>query len=126
MTCEADGANDRLPPGPDNALALTSAGSHAALSLALWRLLGLQGVMNASHFMAMPLLAVYCTSALGLSAATTGAVLAVYFAGARMTPVVVAPLVDRFGRWPAVSWGLFLRGVVFLVSCWRPVRQRHS
>jgi Na+/melibiose symporter-like transporter len=113
MTCEADGANDRLPPGPDNALALTSAGSHAALSLALWRLLGLQGVMNASHFMAMPLLAVYCTSALGLSAATTGAVLAVYFAAARMTPVVVAPLVDRFGRWPAVSWGLFLRGVGF-------------
>ena len=80
----------------------------------LWRLVALQGLMNASHFMAMPLLAVYCTSALSLSPTATGAVLAVYFLAARVTPIAVAPLVDRFGLWPAVVLGLTLRGAGFL------------
>ena len=84
------------------------------LTAALRRLVVLQTLMNGSHFMAMPLLAVYCAQSIGLSTGAVGAVLAVYFLAARVTPIVFAPLADRFGLWPAVLTGLALRGVGFL------------
>lgn len=84
------------------------------LPAALWRLVAVQTLMNGSHFMAMPLLAVFCSEVLKLPVAAVGSVLAVYFIAARVMPVVVAPLVDRFGLWPAVTTGLMLRGAGFL------------
>lgn len=92
----------------------------SALTPALWRLIGLQGLMNASHFMAMPLLALHCATTLGMSPTDVGAVLALYFLAARVTPVVVAPLADRFGLWPAVVGGLVLRGLGFLGLAFAP------
>lgn len=99
---------------PSQGCPTARAQSTPVLSFALWRLVGLQSLMNASHFMAMPLLAVYCSSVLGLSAAATGAVLAVYFLTSRLTPVFIAPLADRYGLWLAVIVGLALRGLGFL------------
>ena len=85
------------------------------LSLALYRLVVVQGLMNGSHFMAMPLLAVYCVHVLSLNESQVGVVLAVYFLAARVTPVVTAPLADRYGLWPALVLGLIMRGLGFVV-----------
>ncbi len=84
------------------------------ISAPLWRLLSVQFIMNASHFMAMPVLAIYCSTVLNLSLASTGAVLSVYFIASRATPVFIAPVVDRYSRWNAVIIGLLMRGLGFL------------
>ncbi|MGI9371246.1 MAG: MFS transporter [Hyphomicrobiales bacterium] len=86
---------------------------HANLPAALWRLVLLQAAMNGSHFMVMPLLAVYCSEHLSLSASSIGLVLAIYFIAARVTPMVFGPLADRYGLWPSVILGLWLRGAGF-------------
>lgn len=86
----------------------------------LVRLVVMQSVMNASHFMAMPLLAIHAVDNLRLSRTDVGTMLFAYFVCARVLPLVLAPLADRYGRWLALTAGLVLRSIGFLGFALQP------
>lgn len=93
------------------------------MSSALWRLIVVQGLMNASHFMAMPIIGLYCLKELSYSEFDVSITLTTYFLFARVAPLVVAPVVDRFGKWEGVTLGLVLRGCGFLIFTVRPTAE---
>ena len=72
-------------------------------------LLAMQFLMNLSTFTAMPLMAVYMTSHLGLSATVLGTVFTIHLAMGRALPIVTGPLVDRFGFRNMMVLGLLVR-----------------
>jgi MFS family permease len=76
----------------------------------LWRLLATQGCMNATHFMAFPLFAVYMANRLGYEAGPLGTVLTVHLVTRQVLPCCTGPIADRFGFRLFMVAGLFLRG----------------
>ena len=89
----------------------------------LWSLLLIQFLMNAGHFMAIPLLAVHLNSNLELGAAALGTVLTVHLLSARLLPGITGPLVDRLGPRGLMIAGLLCRalglfGLAYLESFW--------
>ncbi|MEM7168540.1 MAG: MFS transporter [Pseudomonadota bacterium] len=89
----------------------------------IWSLLFIQFLMNAGHFMAIPLLAVHLNSNLQLGASALGTVLTVHLLSARLLPGISGPLVDYMGPRGLMIIGLLCRafgliGVVFLDFFW--------
>ena len=76
----------------------------------LWRLLATQGCMNATHFMAFPLFAVYMANDLGFQPGQLGTVLTVHLVTRQVLPSLTGPIADRFGLRIFLIAGLFLRG----------------
>jgi MFS family permease len=76
----------------------------------LWRLLATQGCMNATHFMAFPLFAVYMANRLGYEPGQLGTVLTVHLVTRQVLPSFTGPIADRFGFRLFMVAGLFLRG----------------
>ena len=74
------------------------------------RLLWGQLCMNASHFMTVPLLAVFLSRDLGLGPAALATVMGANLLLAQSLPLLAGPLVDRYGAKPALVLGLCLRG----------------
>lgn len=68
---------------------------------------------NVGSFMVMPILAVYFATTRGYSATETGIILGVYFAAARITPLFIGALSDRFGSYKFIFWGLICRAIGF-------------
>lgn len=67
--------------------------------------------MNASHFMTVPLLAVFLSRDLLLGPAALATVMGANLLLAQSLPLLAGPLVDRYGAKPALVLGLCLRGV---------------
>jgi MFS family permease len=77
-------------------------------------LLRMQGLMNASHFMTVPLLALHMSVKLHFSSAALATVMAANLLSAQILPLMAGAIADRFGtRWMIII-GLWLRGVGFL------------
>ena len=89
----------------------------------MWPILGTQFLMNASHFMAVPLLAVYLADKMGLSALQLGSVMAANLLSAQTLPLITGPLADRFNAKRFLVCGLAMRGIGLIAfSCvddWR-------
>lgn len=94
--------------------AITS--SHA-LPVAIRRLLGMQGMMNTSHFMTIPLLAIYMSAHLQFGAAALAAVMSANLICAQVLPLLTGVMADRLGSHGLVTVGLGLRGIGFLGFC---------
>lgn len=79
--------------------------------------------MNASHFMAVPLLAVYLVDKMGLSALLLGSVMAANLLSAQTMPLITGPLADRFNAKRFLVGGLAMRGIGLMafacVDDWR-------
>lgn len=87
------------------------------LPVAIQRLLGMQGMMNASHFMTIPLLALYMSNHLQFSAAALGSVMSANLLCAQVLPLAAGAVADRMGSHGLVTMGLGLRGLGFLGFC---------
>ncbi len=74
----------------------------------------MQGLMNASHFMTVPLLALYMSANLHFGAAALASVMSANLLSAQALPLVAGAIADRFGSHMIITLGLFLRGVGFL------------
>jgi MFS family permease len=89
----------------------------------MWPILGTQFVMNASHFMTVPLLAIYLATTMGLSSFQVGSVMAANLLSAQVLPLITGPLADRFNAKRFLICGLALRslGLVAFTSMgdWR-------
>ncbi len=77
----------------------------------IWKLLFIQMLMNAGHFMAIPLLAVHLNSNLGLGAVSIGTVLTIHLLAARLLPAVTGPLADWLGPRGLMIGGLLVRAI---------------
>lgn len=89
------------------------------------RLLWMQGLMNASHFMTIPLLALYMSANLHFGAAALASVMSANLLSAQVLPLAAGAITDRFGSHRVITLGLLLRGLGFLgfsyfegVSAW--------
>lgn len=89
------------------------------------RLLWMQGLMNASHFMTIPLLALYMSANLHFGAAALASVMSANLLSAQVLPLAAGAIADRFGSHRVITLGLMLRGLGFLgfsafdgVSAW--------
>lgn len=80
----------------------------------VWTLLSVQFLMNASHFMAMPLLAFHLMERIELGAAQLGTVLTIHLFSARLLPVITGPLADLYGSRRLMVYGLVLRSIGLL------------
>lgn len=69
-----------------------------------------QFFMNASHFMAVPLLAIYLAKDLQLAPAELGTVMAANLIFAQALPLIAGPFADRYGAKLCLVLGLYLRG----------------
>lgn len=78
------------------------------------RLLWMQGLMNASHFMTVPLLALYMSANLQFGAAALASVMSANLLSAQALPLAAGAIADRFGSHMIITLGLLLRGVGFL------------
>jgi MFS family permease len=78
------------------------------------RLLWMQGLMNASHFMTIPLLALYMSANLHFSAAALASVMSANLLCAQALPLAAGAVADRFGSHRLITLGLLLRGLGFL------------
>jgi predicted MFS family arabinose efflux permease len=72
-------------------------------------LLRMQFLMNASHFMTVPLLALYMSNTLHFSAARLATVMSANLLAAQALPVFAGLVADRFGSKHLLSAGLWLR-----------------
>lgn len=77
-------------------------------------LLRMQGLMNASHFMAVPLLALHMSVKLHFSSAALATVMAANLLSAQILPLMAGAIADRFGTGWMIIIGLWLRGLGFL------------
>jgi predicted MFS family arabinose efflux permease len=75
----------------------------------LWKLLATQCVMNASHFMSMPLLALYVIGHLHLSPVALGSVMVSNLLAAQLLPLAAGLVADRFGTRHLMVGGFLLR-----------------
>jgi MFS family permease len=69
-----------------------------------------QFFMNASHFMSVPLLAIYLAKDIQLSPAELGTVMAANLLFAQALPLIAGPFADRYGAKVGMVLGLILRG----------------
>ncbi len=72
------------------------------------RLLWMQGLMNASHFMTVPLLAMYMSANLHFSAAALASVMSANLLCAQALPLAAGAIADRFGSQMIITLGLLL------------------
>ncbi|CAN7546956.1 MFS transporter [Caballeronia sp. LjRoot31] len=77
-------------------------------------LLLIQGVMNASHFMTVPLLALHMSMTLHFSAAALATVMSANLVSAQVLPLMTGAVADRFGSRRMMALGLWLRGLGFI------------
>lgn len=84
---------------------------------AIQRLLWMQGLMNASHFMTVPLLALHMSSNLQFGALALASVMSANLLCAQMLPIAAGTIADRLGSERLISLGLLLRGAGFLGFC---------
>lgn len=84
--------------------------NYGEIPFLLWRLLATQGCMNATHFMAFPLFAVYMANDLEFQTGQLGTVLTVHLVTRQVLPSLTGPVADRFGLRIFLIAGLFLRG----------------
>ncbi|WP_338129689.1 MFS transporter [Burkholderia glumae] len=77
-------------------------------------LLRMQGVMNASHFMSIPLLALYMSMTLRFNSTALATVMSANLLSAQVLPLIAGAVADRFGARPLIALGLWLRGLGFL------------
>lgn len=82
---------------------------HSEISLR--QLIIAQGVMNAAHFLALPVFALHFTSVEGVGAEVASFSLGLFLAVARLTPLLTGPLADRLGAWVSLRLGLTLRAI---------------
>lgn len=81
------------------------------------RLLWMQGMMNASHFMTIPLLALYMSAHLQFGAVALASVMSANLLCAQILPLVSGAIADRMGSHRLITLGLWLRGAGFLGFC---------
>ncbi|KPY04339.1 putative Multidrug resistance protein mdtH [Pseudomonas coronafaciens pv. oryzae] len=81
----------------------------------MWPILAIQFVMNASHFMVVPLLAVYLASTMGLTSLEVGTVMAANLLSAQVLPVITGSLADRFNAKRFLIGGLAMRSIGLIV-----------
>jgi hypothetical protein len=77
-------------------------------------LLLIQGAMNASHFMTVPLLALHMSMTLHFSAAALATVMSANLVSAQVLPLMTGAVADRFGSRRMMALGLWLRGLGFI------------
>lgn len=77
-------------------------------------LLRMQGVMNASHFMTVPLLALHMSMTLHFSSVALATVMSANLLSAQTLPLIAGAVADRFGSRRMMALGLCLRGLGFL------------
>lgn len=77
-------------------------------------LLLMQGAMNASHFMTVPLLALHMSITLHFSSLELGTVMSVNLISAQALPLIVGPIADRVGSRRVMAVGLWLRAMGFV------------
>jgi len=77
----------------------------------LWALLATQFLMNASHFMAIPLLTVYMLKTLHFGPIQIGTVMTLNLVAAQALPLITGLMTDRLGFRPLMVTGLVLRAV---------------
>jgi len=85
--------------------------------VAIQRLLWMQGAMNASHFMTIPLLALYMSAHLHFGAVALASVMSANLLCAQVLPLVAGAIADRMGSQRLITLGLWLRGAGFLGLC---------
>ena len=73
--------------------------------------------MNASHFMTIPLLALYMSAHLQFGAVALASVMSANLLCAQVLPVAAGAIADRMGSHRLITVGLWLRGVGFLGFC---------
>lgn len=78
------------------------------------QLLWMQGLMNTSHFMTVPLLALYMSANLHFGAAALASVMSANLLCAQALPLAAGAIADRFGSQMIITLGLMLRGIGFL------------
>jgi len=88
--------------------------NYGRIPRALWSVLLTQLVMNASHFMGVPLLAVYMVSRLRLGPLELGTVMAANLLSAQLLPLFTGPLADRYGFKILMVSGLVCRAIGLL------------
>ncbi|MEX3671992.1 MFS transporter [Paraburkholderia phenoliruptrix] len=76
-------------------------------------LLRMQGVMNASHFMTVPLLALYMSMTLHFNSVALATVMSANLLSAQTLPLIAGAVAD-FGSRRMLALGLWLRGLGFL------------
>ena len=77
------------------------------------RLVGSQAVMNAAHFLALPVLALHYSAVPDVGPAAAGVALGVFLAIARIGPLLTGLLADPMGPWQAIRVGLVFRALGF-------------
>jgi MFS family permease len=77
------------------------------------RLVASQAVMNAAHFLALPVLALHFAAVPDVGPRAAGVALGVFLAIARIGPLVTGVLADRMGPWLAIRVGLAVRALGF-------------
>jgi MFS family permease len=77
-------------------------------------LLWMQGAMNTSHFMTIPLLALYMSSHLQFSASALASVMSANLLCAQVLPLAAGAVADRVGSHSLITLGLWLRGAGFV------------
>ncbi len=70
-----------------------------------------QFYMNFSHFMSVPLLAIYLAKEIQLSPIEIGTVMAANLVCAQALPIVAGPFADKYGMKLCMAIGLYLRGM---------------
>jgi len=76
--------------------------------------LRMQGVMNASHFMTVPLLALCMSMTLHFNSVALATVMSANLLSAQTLPLIAGAVADRFGSRRMLALGLWLRALGFL------------
>lgn len=80
-----------------------------SLPPSLRHLIGAQALMNGAHFIALPFLVLHLGAQPSVGYEGAGLVLGLYLGLARLAPLVMGPLADLAGLWPAMRIGLAMR-----------------
>lgn len=91
---------------------------YVALPASLWSILAVQCLVNTSHFMAIPMFAVYMANGLGFGASEIGIVMAANIVARQTLPALAGFLVDRFGAKRFMVSGLLLRAAGSAAFCY--------
>jgi len=88
--------------------------THSTFPPDIRALLRMQGVMNASHFMSVPLLALHMSMTLRFNSIALATVMSANLLSAQALPLIAGAVADRFGSRRLIVLGLWLRGLGFL------------